>query len=242
MKSEFIIVKTNTQEYKVFFQDGFYSLTNPIKRLHKHNYAEVHVIANGNAVFCVGDSLYTLTSGSMMIIPRGVFHYCYSKDENTFHTAFQIDYEAEKITMYSVGADVILNFCAEIEKCKKSGDYANITAYIVLFCNYFCHKKKVIAQTVDDYGFTIQEFFSIHYSEDIHLGDLANLLHLSERQTERLVKEYTGNSFRNELAAIRINIAKNLLKYSQMSMREICEYVGYKSYAGFWKAMKKYKE
>ena len=112
----------------------------------------------------------------------------------------------------------------------------------MLFCNYFCHKKKVIAQTVDDYGFIIQEFFSIHYSEDIHLGDLANLLHLSERQTERLVKEYTGNSFRNELAAIRINIAKNLLKYSQMSMRKICEYVGYKSYVGFWKAMKKYKE
>ena len=145
MKSEFIIVKTNTQEYKVFFQDGFYSLTNPIKRLHKHNYAEVHVIANGNAVFYVGDSLYTLTSGSMMIIPRGVFHYCYSKDENTFHTAFQIYCEAEKTTMYSVGADVILNLCAEIEKCKKE-----------LGCSHI-HKEWTITLSKKDYLLRVME-------------------------------------------------------------------------------------
>ena len=91
-----------------------------------------------------------------------------------------------------------------------------------------------------DYGFLIHEFFSLHYSEDLHLCDLAQFLHLSERQTERLVIEHTGNTFRNELTAIRMTIAKKLLTSSQMSLTEISQYVGYKSYAGFWKALNKY--
>ena len=41
------------------------------------------------------------------------------------------------------------------------------------------------------------------------------------------------------ISSTRVMIAKQLLRSSDMSLSEIAEYVGYRSYAGFWKAMKK---
>ena len=39
---------------------------------------------------------------------------------------------------------------------------------------------------------------------------------------------------------MRMNTAEHLHKTTDMSLTEISQYVGYKSYNGFWKAMKKY--
>ena len=75
---------------------------------------------------------------------------------------------------------------------------------------------------------------------DVHLCDLARYLHLSERQSERAVIEYTGKTFRDALVEMRMNTAEHLHKTTDMSLTEISQYVGYKSYNGFWKAMKKY--
>ena len=82
-------------------------------------------------------------------------------------------------------------------------------------------------------------FFSNRYSEDVRLSDLAEAIHLSERQTERLVIEHTGRGFRDELTETRVKIARQRLADKNMTLGEIAGYVGYRSYAGFWKAMKK---
>lgn len=235
-----LIIKSTSHEYKVFLQDGFYSSAAPTQRLHKHNYTEVHAVVNGNATFIIGENVYSLISGNILIIPGGIFHGCDSKDEHTLHSAFQIDYKLDKPSDYTIGSDTILSFIKETENSKFSHDYSKVAVYIALFCDSFCHHDKLLAQPVTDYAFLIHEFFSLHYSEDLHLHDLAKFLNLSERQTERLIIEHTGNTFRNELTAIRMNIANKLLTSSQMSLTEIAQYVGYQSYAGFWKAMNKY--
>lgn len=236
-----LIIKNNLGEYKVFLQDGFYSSKAATQGLHKHNYAEIHAIANGDATFIVGDRSYSLKSGCIMIIPGGIFHCCISKDGGALHSAFQFDYKADKVSDYMIGSDTVLSFIKEAEKTKRSADYSRVAAYISLFCNSISLCEKLLASPMTDYGFLIHEFFSLHYSEDLHLNDLAEFLHLSERQTERLVIEHTGNTFRTELTAIRMNIAKRLLSSSGMPLTAISEYVGYRSYAGFWKAFNKYK-
>ena len=71
------------------------------------------------------------------------------------------------------------------------------------------------------------------------LCDLAEIPHLSERQTERLVIKHMGKSFKEALLDIRTEMAKKLMETTDMPMSEIAKSVGYKSYAGFWKAMKK---
>ena len=236
-----LIIKTNSNEYKVFLQDGFYSSAPPSQMLHKHKYAEVHIVANGGALFKVDNSTFSLKSGNLLIIPGGVFHYCDTKDETTLHAAFQIDYKPRCTSIHNAEENTVLSFINEVENTKRTHDYSKVASFIAFLCNSFQDNQKLQPVPITDYGFLIHEFFTLHYSEKIQLSDLADFLHLSERQTERLVIKHTGNTFRKELSAIRINVAKNLLSSSQMSLTQICRYVGYESYAGFWKALKRHE-
>lgn len=225
------------ENHRAFFMNGFLSSSKETAtNLHKHNFSEIHFITGGNAVFLVGEGRINLHSGDIMIIPQGEFHCCTQKDETTLHNAFQVDFDVKEVRTAHIGSGVASNLFSEIESLKITGDYTKVSAYISLFCSYLCPKDKSIAEPVSDYGFIIQEFISTNYNKKIKLSDLANELHLSERQTERLVRLHTGNSFKEEVRKIRINVANQLLASSDMTLSEVAEYVGYESYAGFWKA------
>ena len=218
--------------------NGFLSSGNTsASNLHKHNFSEIHFVTGGNATFIVGESSTELEDGSIMIIPQGEFHCCTNKDENARHNAFQVDFNIGKVQKAHMGSEIISRFFDEIEILKTSGDYTKVSSYINLFCSHLCDIEKTSSSTVSDYGFIIQEFISMNYNKRIRLCDLASELHLSERQTERLVKLHTGSSFKEEVQKIRIKVASALMQSTDMSLSEIAEYVGYESYAGFWKAV-----
>ena len=231
----------SNEKHRAFFMNGFFSSSKqPALTLHKHNFSEIHFITGGNAVFKTEETEVMLKSGSVIIIPQGVFHCLHTAESNTLHNAFQIDFELNKVKTAHVGDEIISKFFAEIDLCRQTSDYSAIASYIGIFCSSLgLDFPKLSANNVTDYGFIIQEFLSLHYNENLLLKDLADELHLSERQTERLVKEHTGKSFKEELCAIRMNIAKQLSENSDMSLYEIANYVGYDSYAGFWKAAKR---
>ncbi len=229
------------EKHKAFFMNGFLSSSKKTAtNLHKHNFSEIHFITGGNTVFLIGENRINLQSGYIMIIPQGEFHCCTRKDAGVLHNAFQVDFDVNCVKTAKLGTETVSNLFFEIECLKKTGNYTKVSSYISLLCSYLCPIGRQCASTVSDYGFIIQEFISMNYNKNVQLCDLANELHLSERQTERLVKIHTGNSFKQEVRKIRINVARQLLSSSKMTLSEVSEYVGYESYAGFWKAMKKY--
>ena len=234
-----LTVSIGTQQLKAFLKGGFFQPKVIAPFLHKHNYTEIHVVTGGTATYTIENNIHKLQSGDMIVIPRNVFHSCEKKDEETMFAAFQINYNMEKTEIFHIGNNISADFLGEIEEAKHTQNYTKLSAYISLFCSYFYTADKISTQSVTDYPFLISEFFSSNYAGDLRLSDLAKMLHLSERQTERLVIEHTGRTFKEELVFIRMNMAKKLLENSNMSLTEIAQYVGYHSYAGFWKAMKK---
>ena len=237
-----LTVNTATGEHKVFLQGGFYMSGYSTSRIHEHNYAEIHLVAGGNASFTVENKKIDMPSGSMLVVPRMTFHSCDAKDEETKHCAFQIDCDIKKAERYCLSEAVILDLFDIIKRTAYGDNHSAIAAHIALLCAVFEPNGKLLPQPITDYGFLIFEFFSKNYNENIRLSDLAELLHVSKRQAERLVREHTGHSFREELARTRTRRARELLKMTDMSLCEIAEYTGYRSYAGFWKAMKKFEE
>ena len=233
-------LKNSYTEYKVFLQDGFYLNTTLNPRVHKHNYAEVHLVSNGGLVFNVGEKKYEAKAGDMLIIPRRILHASSQIESGTRHTAFQISYDADEFSVIKLPQTLVSDFFVEIERCRENNIYDSIAAYVMLFISYVRKDKSFSSKRITDYGFLINEFFSHHYSDDIHIEDLAKELHLSERQTERLVVFHTGNTFGRELSATRISIARHLMKTTDMPLTDIAEYVGYRSYAGFFKALKRH--
>ncbi len=95
------------------------------------------------------------------------------------------------------------------------------------------------ASEYDTRAFMIEEYFNEHYKEDISLEELARSLYLSEKQTERMIKNAFGEGFRQHLKRIRLLIAQRLLTDTEKEIKEIAEEVGYQSYNGFYLAFKK---
>jgi len=234
-----LTVTVGVKERKVFLQNGFYDNGSPTSYMHRHNYAEVHLISGEGGVFAVDDKEYFMGDGCVILIPEGAYHGCVRLNGNTKHTAFQIAIDVDEPRLFYVNVELIAEFFKEIENCRISGDHRMVAAFISLVCGYF--SPSIEAKKITDIGFLISEFFSNSYGADVSLEDLAAVLHLSTRQTERLVKEHTGRSFREELTFTRMVIADRLMRISDRPLCQVAQYVGYRSYAGFWKAYRKYK-
>lgn len=73
--------------------------------------------------------------------------------------------------------------------------------------------------------------FILKYMEEryqnITLQELANFFHYSERHMIRLLKEYTGQSFSQNIQKIKLKHAAQLLTTTNLSQKEIASRVGY---------------
>ncbi len=86
--------------------------------------------------------------------------------------------------------------------------------------------------------FMIEDFFNENYMRNITSKELADKLYLSERQTDRMIKQAFGCGFKEHLTKIRLLIAKDLLAETEKEISEIALDVGYGSYNGFYMAFK----
>ena len=70
--------------------------------------------------------------------------------------------------------------------------------------------------------------------ENISLKNLSEILYLSEKQTDRMIKKAFGEGFRQHLCRIRMLVAQRLLTDTDKSVEKIADEVGYRSYNGFY--------
>ncbi len=232
-----ILIRTSSTEYDAFLQEGFYN-GGIVDNIHNHSFTEIHVAKSGTMVYGIDGEKYTVNGETALAIPENEFHSCLYYTEGVKHTAFQISYSINKPTLFSLNDRLISDFFREIEQCALTESYDRVAAYISFICSEITDRDRVMLQRVRDYSFLIHEFISGNYNRDLHLSELAEYLHLSERQTERLVLEAKGKSFRHALSDMRISIAKMLMNSTDMSLSDIAVYVGYNSYSGFWKALR----
>ena len=75
------------------------------------------------------------------------------------------------------------------------------------------------------------------YAEDLTLDDVATRIATSRRQLQRVFRELGGTGFREELAAIRMRQAAELL-HGSLPIGEVCRRVGYRQSAQFAKAFR----
>lgn len=209
--------------------------------LHRHRYAEIHVITAGTAVYTVENEEYEISARTALLIPPRAFHSLSPKRENTKFIAFQIDADCADV-LYSQLSERIFDSFLELTEKSGAEDTEKAVPYIYwLMSELFSHVPLTVKRN-EDYLYLIFEFITKHYNEDVKLCHLAQELHLSEKQTQRIIKSETGNTFLKELTAQRMKIAEYLNKTTEMTLNEISVYVGYGSYSGFWKAWQRYKE
>jgi len=83
------------------------------------------------------------------------------------------------------------------------------------------------------YRYEIDTLLSQNYAKDIDLAFVAKALYLSPKRISVLIKSLYGKSFRQVKTEMRIQVAKQFLKETKLSVSQIAERVGYKSFRGF---------
>lgn len=236
-----LFVMVADEQYKVFLQKGFFNNDSKLTDFfHKHHYCEIHIIAKGEATLVVNENEYKISAGDVILIPEDTMHCFKNIIEKTENISFQIMISDTYVKIVKIPEMFLVDLVNEIKRVKENENYSKVQAFLCLLCTYLLDEKKLKAQRISDYEFIIREYFNINYNKEIKLSDLAKMLHLSERQTERMVIKYTGNTFKKEIIRKKMDVASHMVLDGKISLKEISEYVGYQSYSGFWKKYKKY--
>lgn len=86
----------------------------------------------------------------------------------------------------------------------------------------------------------IEKYISHYYMYRNHTENLSQILGLSPRQSSRVVKELTGSTLQELILTQRMVVAMESIKFSDMSLTQIADMLGYSTYYGFYTAFCKY--
>ncbi|MGX7377116.1 helix-turn-helix domain-containing protein [Carnobacterium maltaromaticum] len=81
-------------------------------------------------------------------------------------------------------------------------------------------------------------YLSLHFSEELTLTKIANQFKTTPQTINRRLKLLTGKTFTENLASIRMNNAVALLKFDELTIAYVANYVGYSSIPSFNKQFK----
>ncbi len=110
--------------------------------------------------------------------------------------------------------------------------FVSLKDYCINAVNDFLAKK---ASDDTKYVRFAKQYVIDHYSESISLNDISEKIYLNSAYFSTLFKKQTGTSFTDYLINYRIDIAKKLLKESNLKIGEIAAKIGYKSSKHFSK-------
>ena len=226
--------------YKNGFLRSIDSLDSPSARMHFHTQYEMFFTNEAPLIISSDDSELSFCN-SAVCVPPYVAH-TVKHMENTYNFRFEITHAEEKQGEYSHFSELFgesirafsLNgtalVCLEgIESAikaptahqdEKIASFVKLLLIELLEANT-TEERYAEKDTVDDYFMIIEDFVHNRYSEPIALSDVASSLHLSKKQTARIIKKRYGHTLPELIRKKRLNIAAELLKSTELPIGHI---------------------
>ncbi len=226
----------------LMLQGGFFNHVTHPSPPHKHRYCEIHAVYGGEIGYTVENVTYRLGSGGLLMIPAEVKHTCDEVLEGAVHCSFLIDAKPSRTVFASVPPAVIDRLTRAAKMAEARGNYREAVGCISFLLSVLFEDWQIDAKPLRNDALIISDYIEKNYANSPSLEALASDLRLSVKQTARLVLRYMGSSFWEEITKRRMETAEQLLLSGRMTNREVGEYVGYRSYSGFYKAWERYKQ
>ncbi len=186
----------------------------------------------------------------------GSVRFCFSCNEND-KIALTISDMINKTTLVPISCDP--NMVSEFDKLRqvyksyvenppqKLWIYPKMTAQSIIFFSSVLETMAYVENPIKSSNFTakkdissmIIEFFMLYASDDsVTINDLAENLSYSVSQTNRILNQKFGMSFRTLMKETRIKKAKYYLTRTDFSIHKISEILGFKETKNFNKSFK----
>ena len=232
-------------------------------RLDRHSNAEyeAHMILTGSGQADVEDQHYTLGSGQGILIPPNQHHSSVSLPGEFLRLTipfFLPENDLARRMRRQFPVSHVFSIAPETERlCRTIINELStrppfwqdlfphlLSALMVCLFRQFLPSSDLSAaqlnRTEQSRTERIDQYLQTNFMCNIQLEDLAKLLHLSRRQTTRVLLENYGMSFRERLLNIRMDRAAWLLRTTDMPVGKLIGAVGYASEAAFYQTFRSY--
>lgn len=208
---------------------------------HMHTCAEIHIVFSGGIQFDFGKFQQTLSVGQALLIPAQQYHSSTALSPNTMEYTFILDAPATHCQRTQYTKELLTEVSRSFDACQSLRSPQPLTPWLYRFLLDLAFEKDPTMYEKASHDHMLKEYLFRNYQSSPSLEDLEQYSGISRRQIQRIFQAKTGHSFVDELLTVRMNTAEYLLQHSNMTQEEIAAHVGYQTFAGFWKARKKFK-
>ena len=235
---------------------------------HSHYHNEIFTVLRGEMEIVTEEGVIKVSSGETALIPANVAHKTvYNRDIFRVTVAFLNPEDisspvTKKLSEISLSNSVLIyrnshfteimnhliRYVHEDYEYKElliSGCLTEITALLCQseysegekgerFSDSKTYRKFVIAAIFDEAFSPRKRSLAVPT-----LKSVSEKLHLSEKQTERMIKSFFGRSFKDQILFMKMNKAAELLCKTDMTVNAIAAAVGYSVTRGFFTSFKK---
>lgn len=161
--------------------------------------------------------------------------------ENTFqYELLRSNHMYMKIVNQNAIANAILSLVRELTEKQTSYEQLTLTYYTELLLLLTRYLNTLIKSTRHKLMNDILEYINNSYINDIATASIATQFNISERYVRKLFAYYANTSLINYINDLRIKKAKELLKYTAHSVKEVSYLAGFKSPEYFIKVFKQF--
>ncbi|WP_202849494.1 AraC family transcriptional regulator [Clostridium thermosuccinogenes] len=226
---------------------------------HTHSSYEFHFIASGGCSVVLDDGEFEAKEGEFYLTAPGVFHeqrsigdgkmveYCINCDINLTDDAPSEEKFILEILRDTPcrsfkdahGSIELFNRALEEAYYQHAGYYTNIKSLatmIITAASRAMSESVPIRYSVplknrkSDYRIEqIEKFIDDNISNAITVGDVAKYMHLSEKQVLRIVREAKGTSVKDLIVKSKFQKARELLRETDLSLKQISDMLGFSS-------------
>jgi len=232
----------------IMLSDFITSDSHAFSLIHNHRYFELRVFSGGDATAYAGDMYYPVHEGDLFITPPLMYH-CFISSPTSSYRSFSFDITAEDtpqgadelscltkalfapmvLTEEDHWVDTLLTrISREFDSCKPGymSHVSALTSSLILTIMRYLLPDKDVQWNSEYSAYDIQQeliiesFFAEQYRKDICINDLANLLHVSTRQVNRILHNLYNCSFTEKLIELRIESVKLAITHGRKGIAE----------------------
>lgn len=218
-----------------------------MSRGHYHDYYEVYYLVEGETRYQVGDEVWTLNPGDVMLIPKGLLHNT-SNLNHEFTERVLVNFidavipRASKmlrcfdhrlITLSSEDQALLSRLLSEMEAEQAGGDIlsrdlicAHLWQLLVLFCRS-AYTDRPRLSSEDAAIAPIKQYIDEHWQEPIALTELGERFAISPCHLSRKFRRHMGFGLHEYIELVRMMHAERMLLKSKCTIAQIAEFCGF---------------
>lgn len=223
---------------------------------HWHEFYELELILEGQGTYMMDDVSYEIQRGSLCFMSPISFHKIHFEGEvKLINAMFPINFAnanflsqifKEQPHFYTqLNEQEIAFFLTLVEDAVSYGQEGEVKEYLEAVLNCMLAKISMISSAepcntrISPVGRTIL-YIQDNLTSNLSLESVSAVANYSPNYFSEMFKKETGLTFNSYVTELRLSFAKKLLRYSDLTVTEICYECGFRDYSHFMRSFKEH--